>query len=321
MRLPGQGGARLGRALAVTLLLGGGGAAAAFAQAPGTTAFACPMHPDVTGTTGAACPRCGMALVESSLSPDAPEYRLGVETRPRAPRAGETTELRFTIRHPDTGVVVRDFAVVHEKIFHLFVISHDLLDYQHIHPQRQADGSFTIDVMLARPGYYKLYADFFPVGGTPQVIPRLLVTSDAAIDLAGSQARLVPDRVLRRSAGGLDVTLELPASGLVAGREETLRYHLRDAATGAPVGDVEPYLGAFGHALVMSEDTLHYVHAHPVEPLPAGVAQPRGGPEIAFKALLPKPGRYRIWTQIQRAGALATVGFTIEAASPVAAIR
>jgi hypothetical protein len=69
---------------------------------------------------------------------------------------------------------------------------------------------------------------------------------------------------------------------------------------------------------VISEDTLHYVHAHPVEALPAGAVEPRGGPVLTFKALLPKPGRYRMWTQLKRRGVISTVCFTVEAMSPTA---
>lgn len=277
--------------------------------------FSCPMHPDFTTAAAGVCGRCGMALVPNDAL-DAPAYELALETSPPAPRAGSPVRLRFSVRHPETRELVRELAIVHEKPFHLFVISHDLEEYQHIHPERQDDGAYALDVVLPKPGYYKLFADFLPAGGTPQVIPGLLVTADAPDDLAAAQARLVPDATLRRTADALDVTLTLPAGGLVAGREERLAYRVRDAVSGAPVEDIEPYLGAFGHALVMSEDTLHYVHAHPVEALPAGEARPRGGPEITFKALLPKPGRYRIWVQLQRAGNVTTVPFTVEAVSP-----
>ena len=120
------------------------------------------------------------------------------------------------------------------------------------------------------------------------------------------------------TSGDMAVTLTLPDGGLVAGREETLRYQLEDARTGAPLTDLEPYLGAFGHALVMSADTMHYVHAHPVELLPHVGADevPPGGPALTFKALLPKPGAYRIWTQIKRRGQVSTVPFTVTADSP-----
>ena len=97
------------------------------------------------------------------------------------------------------------------------------------------------------------------------------------------------------------MALELPPAGLVAGREETFVYRIADARTGDPVTDIEPYLGAWGHSVIMSEDTSSLVHAHPVELLPENNRIAGGGPALTFKALMPKPGTYRVWTQLKRA--------------------
>jgi hypothetical protein len=60
--------------------------------------------------------------------------------------------------------------------------------------------------------------------------------------------------------------------------------------------------------------TKEYLHSHPTDMLPEGVdrATRRGGPEVEFKAIFPSAGPYRIWTQFQREGKVATVSFTIE---------
>jgi hypothetical protein len=290
---------------------------AALAQEPGASAgmFYCPMHPDITAKTDTSCSRCGMKLVPGDPL-DAREYLLDMKATPQAVRPGEPVTLTFTVRHPDTRATVFSFATVHEKQFHLFVISHDLEHYDHIHPEMRPDGSWAIDVTLPRAGYYKLIADFLPLGGTPQVVPRLLAAGDAG-DLVEARASLPSDDGLRKTAGSMDVALSLPADGLVAGRDETLRYHIVDAKTGRPVTDLEPYLAAFGHTLVLSEDTLDFVHAHPVEQLPENLATAEGGPDLTFKALLPKPGRYRLWTQLKRDDVVTTARFTVTAASPV----
>ena len=292
--------------LAIALLIWAGSLAA-------QAGFYCPMHPDITAAAEGRCVRCGMALVPGDPL-DAREYLVDFSARPQAVRAGQPVTLAFVVRHPDTRDVVRTFATVHDRPFHLFIVSHDLEHYDHVHPEMRADGAWAIDVTLPAPGYYKLIADFLPLGGTPQILPRLLVTAGAA-DLAGSRARL-ENEAFEKVSGSMKVALSLPPEGLVAGREETLRYHIVDAARGVPVSDLEPYLAAFGHTLVLSEDTLEYVHAHPVEQLPENVALAAGGPDLTFKALLPKPGRYRLWTQLKRGGVVTTVRFTVTAASP-----
>lgn len=232
-----------------------------------------------------------------------------------SPQVGVNTHLRLTVREPATHAVVRDFIEVHEKPYHLFVLSHDLDYYDHVHPQQRADGSFDVDVAFPKPGFYKLYSDFLPLGATPQVVAATIATAGFSGTLASQRARLVPDETLTKTVVGMRVQLTLPTDGLVAGRDEKLQYHVVDVATGTPVADLEPYLAAYGHTLVVSEDTLHYVHAHPVE-LPDYGAAAGGGPDLTFKAMLPKPGRYRVWTQLKRRGVVSTVSFNVAVASP-----
>lgn len=282
-------------------------------QPPGTV-YACPMHPDATATAPGRCPRCGMAL--TALDPfDAREYLVDATTTPRAIKAGEPFTLTLTVRESVSRAVISTFTTVHEKRFHLFVISQDLEHYDHVHPEQQGDGSWTLRITLPRPGYYRLYSDFLPAGGTPQVVAVPLVTSGFAGDLASSSATLVPDRHHVKTVGSMRVSLALPESPLTAGREEMFAFELTDRRTGAAVTDLEPYLAAWGHTFLISEDTLAVVHAHPVELVPERDAAARGGPVITFKALFPKPGRYRLWTQMKRGGELMTAVFTIGVAS------
>lgn len=303
-----------GRLLGVLLALVLSAPAATIrAQAP---TYFCPMHAHVRLHGPGPCPLCRMPLVPADAL-DVRDYRLEMTAAPQPPVAGQPFRLRLAVRHPDTGDLVRDFAIVHERPYHLFVISHDLEHYAHVHPEPENDGAFALDVTLPRAGYYKVFSDFLPAGGTPQVIGRSLATRGFSGDLASTAARLVPDRILTKAAGGVSLELQLPGDGLMAGRDEKFVHRLTDASTGAPVRDLEPYLGAWGHSLIMSEDTLSVVHAHPIELLPEG-ATTGGGPTLTFMGLLPKAGRYRIWTQIKRRGEVFTVQFTVAVASSTA---
>jgi hypothetical protein len=282
--------------------------------APG--AFMCPMHPDVITTEPGKCPRCNMDLVPGT--PLAlPDFKLTVETTPRVLKAGQPIEFRFTVRHPITGEPARDFAVVHDKRFHLFVISRDLEEFAHIHPEQHADGSFTIKHTLPKPGHYKLFADFLPLGGGAQITGYPIATAGVDTDLAAATARLTPDAVLRKTADGVKVEIVNERATILGGEEIDLVFRFTDEKTDAPITDLEKYLGAFGHLVILSEDMTDYVHAHPrEESQPDPNAPVNGGPEVLFDALLPKPGRYRAWLQFQRKGQLSTVSFTFAAPRP-----
>ena len=68
------------------------------------------------------------------------------------------------------------------------------------------------------------------------------------------------------------------------------------------------------------------VHAHPLDIVPgsdednpvfvippgADLEKLRGGPEVTFDGLMPKPGRYRAWTQFRRSDRIYTFVSTFE---------
>jgi hypothetical protein len=287
--------------------------------------YTCLMHPEIRQAQEGVCPKCGMPL--STVKPSVRgAYRLDVVSTPRAPKAGDTVRLRFIISHPETGARVRDYVLNHERLFHLFIVSADMNEYQHIHPQLEPDGSFKVETVLPRAGLYKLHSDFFPVGGTLQVLHRELATAGYRRASARTtktkpvRAALVADTSFTKTVDGMKISLDWGGSELVPGAFVRLKYSLTDAQTGAPIRDLEPYLGAWGHTLILNADQSDYLHSHPTETLPEGVerATLRGGPEVEFGAMFPEAGLYRIWTQFQRGGRVATVSFTIQV-RPVAA--
>jgi hypothetical protein len=146
------------------------------------------------------------------------------------------------------------------------------------------------------------------------VIYRSLITSGFAGDLFSQQARLEADTVLSKTEDGVRFDLTLDPAEVLGGKPATLKYHLTDARTGAPVKDVQPYLGAWGHTLIISEDARSYVHSHPQVMIPDNADRRTivGSADVAFDAFFPQPGNYRVWSQFQRHGKVITVSFTIQ---------
>lgn len=299
---------RLALLLLVLLTLG---AAAQQSSAPaGTTAWFCPMHPEVTASeAGSRCRKCGMALVPGDPF-DTREYALELTTNPTAVKAGVPVTLTFSVRHPGTNALITGYEVVHEKRYHLFVVSRDMEFFQHIHPQQLPDGRWTIQTTLPRPGDYRILSDFLPTGGSPQFIGRTLETVDFTGDLESQTPHLTPDVDATKTVGPVTAHLELEPAPLVEGQFAHLAFTLSDATTGRPVTDLQPYLGAFGHALILSEDMRDYVHSHPFEDIDS-VSRGLGGPTVIFEGYMPKAGRYRAWSQFQRNNEVLTIPFTV----------
>jgi len=274
------------------------------------TAWFCPMHPEVTAAEAGRCRKCGMALVPGDPF-DTREYGVELATTPSAPKAGVPTTMVFTVRHPGTGDRVTKFEVVHEKRFHLFVVSRDMEVFQHIHPEQQSDGTWKIEVTLPKPGYYQLLSDFLPTGGSPQFVGRTIETANFDGDLESQTPHLEPDTVLTKTVGSITAHVELEPSILVEGQYGHLMFTLTDAKTGRVVTDLQPYLGTFGHALFLSEDMRDYVHSHPFEGGDGDISKGFGGPNLTFEGYMPKAGRYRAWTQFQRNGEVITIPLTV----------
>jgi hypothetical protein len=99
---------------------------------------------------------------------------------------------------------------------------------------------------------------------------------------------------------GYTVTL---GGTLDPGRTSTLTLDVSRA--GAPVTDLEPYLGAYGHLVALRTGDLAYLHVHP-ESGPAG-------PRVTFRAEVPTAGTYRLYLDFQHSGTVRTAEFTVTA--------
>jgi hypothetical protein len=262
-------------------------------------AYWCPMHPDVRGPDASKCPRCGMALVPIP-PPRIGEYRLDVTLHPR--RGGGITGLSLAVRDPETGERVPGLLDVHERPFHLFILSRDLTFFAHVHPELRQNSALDLKQAL-EPGQYILVADFLPAGGTPQLVQRAIVTPGYAGPLFQPAPALTPgprDQVV----DGLRIAIET-AVPVRAQRESLISFRVSDAGSGAAVSDLEPYLGASGHLLVVNADATSALHAHPEGSVTSG-------PVLTFGPVFPSPGRYKMWVQLQRKGRVVTAPFVID---------
>ena len=165
-------------------------------------------------------------------------------------------------------------------------------------PSSSRTGRGRIDVTLPKPGYYQVLSDFLPTGGASQLIARPLVTAGYAGDLAGNSARLVPDTSLDEVVDDITASVSFDPPPSSPASTATSSFTLTDTKTGRPITDLQTYLGAFGHTLIMSEDMLDYVHSHSLDILAADdddsvpqfiippgsdLEELRGGPDVIVR--------------------------------------
>ncbi len=265
--------------------------------------FYCPMEPDVRSNQAGRCPRCGMTLVEGV--PDILEYPVDLSVDPAVPRPNDLTRLTFGVIDPRTERPVRKLEVVHEKLYHVFVVSQDLSFFLHTHPERQADEEFHLDVRLPKPGLYRVLSDFYPSGATPQLITNTLIVPGA--EAAMASAHIQPD-LSPKTTENARVALTLSPSPVVARQDVSMVFRV------SPGQGLEPYLGAWGHMLAASADLADMTHGHPTT---AGDASGGAAKDIQFTMAFPRAGVYRVWVQFQRLGIVNTVAFDV----PVAEAR
>lgn len=88
-------------------------------------------------------------------------FSIDFKAEPTEIKAGEAATLSFTVRDKQ-GATVKDLQIVHEKPMHLLVVSKDLAEFYHIHPEQSADGGYRVSHNFPNGGEYRLYADFTP---------------------------------------------------------------------------------------------------------------------------------------------------------------
>jgi hypothetical protein len=267
-------------------------------------AFWCPMHPDIRSSVAGRCPLCRMDLVPIP-SPRVGEYRMDVAVTPAAGGRG-ASKLRLTIRDPVVDRAVSSFATIHERLLHLFIIDRQLDFFRHVHPEQVSDGVFELRENIP-PGQFMVIADFLPLSGRPQMLQHAIVTPGYRGTLFPEAPNLTPDGSSEKEDHGVRVRLD--ATTLKAGKEATLKFTLTDARRNTPVSDLEPFLGAPGHVLLVNANLTESNHVHPEEPA-------THGPVITFQPMMPAAGVYKLWLQFQRRGAISTVPFVLSVAGP-----
>jgi P-type Cu+ transporter len=227
---------------------------------------------------------------------------------------GRPTHVTVRVTDVETGALVRDIGLSHEAWMHLIATRDDLGTFTHVHPEPAGtSGEFSVELTFPTAGRYLLHTELRRRGAMTDLIERheVVVGDPSTVDtvvLQPTPREQVVDSVRVTLHGDVEV-----------GDDSELTFTFADAVTGAPITDLEPFLAAAGHVVVMPADTSSFAHEHaeaedaqgrPVFALPGQ----RFGPELDFHFRFPTAGRYQLWAQFQAAdGTVLTVPFTVEA--------
>jgi Heavy metal binding domain len=252
--------------------------------------YVCPMDPDVRSHNPGTCRRCGMTLLAGI--PDPVEFHLDINAIPEQVKPGQLATLQFVVHDPWKNRPVDSYNLVHEKLFHAFVVSEDLEFFRHSHPTLVADGVFQLPITFPKPGMFRVLGDFYPSGATPQLNAQTIFVpgdSPAPVHLTRDYST--------KSATNMRVSLETIPAQPIAGSRTQLRFRIE------PGDGLEKYLGAWAHMLAASNDLIDMIHQHPY--------RLDEGPMVEFEMLFPRPQTYRVWVQFQRLGIVNTAQFDI----------
>jgi hypothetical protein len=242
----------------------------------------------------------------------------------------EAEPTRFRSEQPDR-IRLDDLIPDHGHLMHLFIVRMpDMKAFWHLHPDQTQPGDFAQNLPIIPEGQYKLFADIVHHTGFPETqVATVNLPSIAGETLSGDDSgafNLVPAEKAAQLSDGYRMVWERDDKPIKAHRPYWFRFRVEDK-NGKPASDLEPYMGMAGHAVFLSTDGTIFAHVHPAgsvamaavklaETGSSGMGnmnhQPIGS-EVSFPYGFPKPGDYRIFVQVKRAGKVETGEFSARA--------
>ncbi len=224
-----------------------------------------------------------------------------------------------------------DLVTDHGHLMHLFLLRWPAMDQvYHLHPEQTATGMFSTDLPDVPAGTYRLYTDIVHESGLAETaIGDVTLTAVQGKplgrdDAAGSAAPVASGMSASFDLGGGYRMVWKSAGPVVARQVRQFEMEI-DGPDGTPVQDLEPYMGMGGHAEFVKTDGSVFAHVHPTGSVPMAAEEVASkeamlrmheqqiGPAVSFPYGVPRPGRYRLFVQMKRAGNVLTGVFDLEA--------
>ncbi|HEY5078649.1 MAG TPA: hypothetical protein VII43_02335 [Opitutaceae bacterium] len=214
------------------------------------------------------------------------------------PQAGSEVQAKLVLTtFSGKPIAPEDLQVVQTRRIHLLITDPSLDDYQHVHPvpgRRPGEWDFTFHPRFG--GAYRIFADFTPVATNRGLY------SEAQLSVAGAPNPVAAGtQALSWAADedGYHFALAPAALPIRAGVPADLKLVVTRIG-GGPV-PLEPVMGAFAHLVAFDVQRSGFAHIHPKEADITRKPDPND-PAFTFRVMIPTPGRYVIWSQVNLAG-------------------
>ncbi len=287
------------------------------------------------------------------------KYSVKLTTDPSSTKAGQDVTLNFTVTNNETKEVIKDLEVIHEKILHLIIVSKNLAYFDHIHPEMNSDGSLSVKTNFKYGGDYVLFADLTPKGEKKnqvfdlplkvegESVPQQTLTPRNTFEIEGYTATFTtnPTKLVTNKSIEIIVNLKktvkqviytCPMHPEVKSTKKNDKcpkcgMNLEEMKQGSgnvkDVTNLQNYLGALGHMVIISEDASMYLHVHPMEAEDKEHSNEhnsmnnkkmesdkvtKSGPNVMFHTIFPKPGIYKVFAQFNPGGKLITTNFVVK---------
>ena len=207
------------------------------------------------------------------------------------------------------GNTLKDFKITHTKVMHVIVARKDLANFQHIHPDfNKITGVFTLrDLTFSQDGLYRIFADFAPMGGQKDKkgmpLPVTLSEDISVGNIVNYSPQPIGSEEKNKVFDNYQVGLSI-SKPLVNAEESMLTFNITQ--NGNPITDLQEYLGALGHSVILREGTLDFIHAHPLED-----SNKLQNGKVSFMVSFPVEGKYKVFTQFQKERKVFTTDFVV----------
>jgi len=210
-------------------------------------------------------------------------------------KSGENFNLSFSPKYKyDTQKIV-ELETIHEQKIHLIIVSEDLEYFNHLHPTKLINGSYSLQMSLPFGGKYKLYVEYKPEGSTK-------ITDGFNIDAKGTEKpkMIFSSEELFFNHNDISVSLKDP-SEIYSSSELQLPISIMKDGKKISSDRLDNYLGEKAHAVMIGFDNMELLHVHPM------VINDMLYLHLNFES----SGLYRLWVQFKVDGILHTADFVL----------